>query len=74
LVRLMDPETGETLDVDTSDPKVRSQFDLHVSDDAMKRRKLLRRLAIDEIPVNTDSGIMDPLLKFFRQRETRIRR
>ena len=74
LVRLMDPETGETLDVDTSDPKVRAQFDVHVSDDAMKRRKLLRRLAIDEIPVNTDSGIMDPLLKFFRQRETRIRR
>lgn len=74
LVRLMDPETGETLDVDTSDPRVRSQFDLQVSDDAQRRRHLLRRLAIDEIPVTTDSGIMDPLLRFFRQRETRIGR
>lgn len=74
LVRLMDPETGETLDVDTSDPKVRAQFDTQVGEDARKRRHLLRRLAIDEIPVTTDSGIMDPLLKFFRQRETRIRK
>lgn len=74
LVRLMDPETGETLDVDTSDPKVRAQFDLKVTDETSSRRRLLRRLAIDEIPVTTDSGIMDPLLRFFRQRETRIRK
>jgi uncharacterized protein (DUF58 family) len=74
LVRLVDPETGETLDVDTSDPNVRAQFDLRVTDEASSRKRLLRRLAIDEIPVTTDSGIMDPLLKFFRQRETRIRK
>jgi uncharacterized protein (DUF58 family) len=74
LVRLMDPETGQTLDVDTSDPQVRAQFDVQVSDEAQKRRHLLRRLAIDEIPVRTDTGTMDPLLKFFRQRETRIRK
>src|ERR1041384_5982944 len=54
MVRLMDPETGETLDVDTSDPAVRSQFDLQVSDEAVRRRHLLRRLGIDEIPVTTD--------------------
>ena len=74
LVRLVDPETGQMLDVDTSDPKVRAQFDGAVTDEARRRRSLLRRLAIDEIPVTTDSGIMDPLLKFFRQRETRIRK
>jgi uncharacterized protein (DUF58 family) len=74
LVRLMDPETGETLDVDTSDPKVRAQFDLNVTGEAASRRHLLRRLAIDEVPVTTDSGIMEPLLRFFRQRETRIRK
>src|SRR5437868_15136403 len=47
LVRLVDPETGATLDVDTSDPAVRSQFDLKVSEEAEARRRLLRRLAID---------------------------
>src|SRR3954463_1316633 len=40
LVRLMDPETGETLDVDTSDPKVRAQFDFTVTQDADRRRHL----------------------------------
>ncbi len=74
LVRLVDPETGVTLDVDTSDARVRAQFQGRVSEEADKRRHLLRRLAIDEIPVHTDSGIMDPLLRFFRARETRLGR
>jgi len=73
LVRLVDPETGSTLDVDTSNPVVRKAFDVRVADEADKRRRLLRRLAIDEIPVTTDKGTMEPLLRFFRQRETRIR-
>ena len=74
LVRLVDPETGQALDVDTSDPKVRSQFDTLVSGEAERRKHLLRRLAIDEIPVNTEQGIMEPLLRFFRTRERRIRK
>jgi uncharacterized protein (DUF58 family) len=74
LVRLVDPETGQALDIDTSDAKVRAQFDTQVSGEADRRRHLLRRLAIDEIPVNTDQGIMDPLLRFFRTRERRLRK
>jgi uncharacterized protein (DUF58 family) len=74
LVRLLDPESGQTVDVDTSDPAVRAQFDKHVEEDALKRRRLLRRLAIDEIPIRTDVGIMEPLLKFFRNREMRLGR
>jgi uncharacterized protein (DUF58 family) len=74
LVRLVDPETGQALDIDTSDPKVRSRFDTMVSTESDRRRHLLRRLAIDEIPVNTDQGIMEPLLRFFRTRERRIRK
>ncbi len=74
LVRLVDPETGQTLDVDTSDPEVRKQFDTQVSEEASRRRHLLRRLAIDEVPVTTESGIMDPLLRFFRTRERKLRK
>jgi uncharacterized protein (DUF58 family) len=74
LVRLVDPETGQALDIDTSDPKVRAQFGALVTTEADRRRHLLRRLAIDEIPVNTDQGIMEPLLRFFRTRERRIRK
>jgi uncharacterized protein (DUF58 family) len=74
LVRLVDPETGESLDVDTSDPAVRAQFETQVGGDSDRRRHLLRRLAIDEIAVSTDRGIMEPLLRFFRSRETRLRK
>jgi uncharacterized protein (DUF58 family) len=74
LVRLVDPETGQTLDVDTSDPAVRAQFQQQVGGDADRRHSLFRRLAIDEITVNTETGIMDPLLRFFRARERRIRK
>ncbi len=74
LARFVDPETGETLNVDTSDPDVRARFTEAVTAELDARRRLLRRLAIDEIPVRTDAGVVDPLIKFFRTRETRGRR
>jgi len=74
LVRFVDPETGHVIDVDTGNPRVRAQFDSQVNAEADRRRHLLRRLAIDEIAVTTNQGIMDPLLKFFRTRERRIRK
>ncbi len=74
LARFVDPETGATLNVDTSDPAVRAQFAAAVSEELAARRRLLRRLAIDEIPIHTDGGVVDPLIRFFRTRETRVRR
>ncbi|HEU4996726.1 MAG TPA: DUF58 domain-containing protein [Gemmatimonadaceae bacterium] len=73
LARLIDPETGQTVDIDTSDPKVRSAFDWNVNEEREERKHLLRRLAIDEVPVRTDGSIVEPLIRFFRQRETRSR-
>ncbi|HET7458891.1 MAG TPA: DUF58 domain-containing protein [Gemmatimonadaceae bacterium] len=74
LARFTDPETGTTLDVDTSDPTVRAQYAARVSEEHAARRQLLRRLAIDEIAVRTDQPVIEPLLKFFRSRETRSHR
>jgi len=74
LARFVDPESGMTLDVNTSDPAVRKQFAAAVEEELTARRRLLRRLAIDEIPVHTDGGVVEPLIKFFRARETRARR
>ncbi|MDB4917590.1 MAG: hypothetical protein JWM95_5234 [Gemmatimonadetes bacterium] len=72
--RFVDPETGQTLDVNTSDPGVRAKFAEAVAEELNMRRRILRRLAIDEIPLQTDAGVVDPLIKFFRARETRTRR
>jgi uncharacterized protein (DUF58 family) len=74
LARFVDPETGTTLDVDTSDPAVRERFAAAVEEELTARRRLLRRLAIDEIPVHTDGSVVEPLIRFFRARETRARR
>ena len=74
LARFVDPENGKAVDVDTSNPEVRSRYEASVDADRNRRQHLLRRLSIDEIPVSTDQSIMDPLLKFFRTRETKARR
>lgn len=74
LVRFVDPESGNTIDVDTSDSDVRKRFAAATAEETAARQKLLRRLAIDEIVVRTDGGYVEPLLKFFRNRATRKRR
>ena len=71
LARLRDPETGQVIDVDTSDPRVRLAYAKRVLEDAEARKHLLRRLAIDEVLVRTNEGIIEPLFRFFRSRETR---
>ena len=70
----MDPETGDTIDVDTSDPTVRQAYEAATVADRDARRHLLRRLAIDEIPITTGASYIEPLLRFFRARERRAAR
>jgi hypothetical protein len=74
VARLIDPETGETFEVDTSSPLVRESYSRRVSVERETRKHLLRRLAIDEVAVRTEAGVVEPLLRFFRARETRSRR
>jgi uncharacterized protein (DUF58 family) len=74
LARLVDPETGETVDVDTSDPRVRAAYHDNVAAEREARQHLFRRLAVDEVQITTEGSIVQPLLRFFRKRETRTRR
>jgi uncharacterized protein (DUF58 family) len=74
VARLIDPETGMTFEVDTSHPAVRSSYSTRVNQEREERKHLLRRLAIDEVAVRTEAGVVEPLLRFFRSRETQARR
>jgi uncharacterized protein (DUF58 family) len=74
VARFVDPETGKTVQIDTNSPAVRSEYERRTFDEKEERKHLLRRLAIDEVPVRTDAGVVEPLLRFFRSRETRSRR
>jgi uncharacterized protein (DUF58 family) len=74
VARFVDPETGQVVSVDTSDRRVREGFRQASEAERASRRQLLRRLAIDEVPVNTRDGYLEALLRFFRARGRRVRR
>jgi uncharacterized protein (DUF58 family) len=74
VARLLDPETNAYIEVDTSDKVVRSAYTAHVDSERQARKKLLGRLGVDEIPLLTAQTSVEPLLKFFRNRENRRRR
>lgn len=69
--RFEDPETGARVEIDTSDPTVRSAFATRVAADDAARRSLFGRLGLDEIIVHTEHGYVDALMAFFRARTRR---
>ncbi|MEO8944988.1 MAG: DUF58 domain-containing protein [Gemmatimonadaceae bacterium] len=73
LARVRDPETGEFLEVDTSDRRVRAAYAEHIGAELATRRRVLRRSGVDEIELTTEGSVIEPLLKFFRVRDTRGR-
>jgi uncharacterized protein (DUF58 family) len=74
VARFVDPESGETIEIDTSDPDVRAHFTRTIMAERDARRHLFRGLAVDEIVVRTDEEVALPLIGFFRARERRRRR
>ncbi len=74
VVRVVDPETGALVEVDSSAPGVRSAYAMAIAGERVARQQMLRRLAIDEVAVDTDRGFAEPLLRFFNVRETRGRK
>ena len=73
VARLRDPETGTYVEVDTSDRKVRAAYSEHVAEANAVRQKTLRRAGVDEVQLETNGQVVEPLLRFFRTRETRAR-
>ena len=70
----MDAETGRLVEVDTSNATVRARYASMVRAEQAARQGLLRRLAVDEVIVPLEQGYTQPLMRFFRSRETRARR
>ncbi len=73
LVELEDRETGARITLDTSESSVRDI----IKNEAIKRKnatnKLFKHNRIDRIEISTDRSYVEPLQKFFRKRERRIR-
>ena len=73
LVNLTDPETGRTAQFDTGSRHVRSSL-RRLSDERLQRlRSDFASAKIDFIHVDASGSVVDPLAKFFRMRERRMR-
>jgi uncharacterized protein (DUF58 family) len=71
LVMLQDLETGAHVLVDTSSRAVRQQYQQRREAAVSQRQRLFRALGLDTIDIRTDEPFIDPLMRFFRQRERR---
>jgi hypothetical protein len=69
-----DLETGEVVELDTSDRKVREHFAERVRAHRMQRDKLFKKLALDTVTIRTDESYVEPLRKLFAKRARRARR
>ena len=73
LLELEDAETGETMVIDTKSLRIRSRFRERGTKAAAARTELFRRIDVDQIAVETDRPYLESILRFFKQRERRLR-
>ena len=71
LVELEDPESGERVVVNTSDPDFRRTFSEKVRRGRADLDRSLRRSKVDVIDVVTGRPYVRPLMRFFEERERR---
>jgi len=70
-VRLEDAESGELLEVATSDKRVRKAFEDGVRAQAEALASELRKAGVDRVPLRTDKDWLPALQSFFKNRERR---
>ena len=73
LLALRDLESGQQVLIDTGSARVREEYRRRRAAAVAERRRAFRALGIDSIEVETDQPIIHPLMRFFRQREKRLR-
>ncbi|MBM4007406.1 MAG: DUF58 domain-containing protein [Planctomycetes bacterium] len=71
LLELQDPETGETLVVDTADRGVRARFAAAAAEERAVLQQAFRRMRMDAVEVQTGGDFVKPLAEVFRRREAR---
>ena len=71
MVELEDAESGRLALLDTGSRRVRRDYERRARERRETLSRQLRELGIDEIPIRTDAGWVDRLVRFFRMRERR---
>ncbi len=71
LVHLEDPETGEWVLLDTSSARVRTEFARAAAARRSALETLFRKMAIDKVDLQIGQSYVEPLFRFFKERERR---
>jgi hypothetical protein len=73
VLAIEDAETGELLELQTSDPKVRARFAELSKRNVETLRRMLNAEAVDTLELQTGMSYVPPLMNFFKTRERRRR-
>lgn len=71
LVRFMDPETQEERWVNTNSRAVRNAYHAAALKHRNRTSELLRRAGVDHATITTDQGYVRPLMRLFKQRDSK---
>jgi uncharacterized protein (DUF58 family) len=74
LATFEDLESGESVVVDTGDPRVRAWYAAAMKKIAESRRSIFNRLGLDSVEIETNGSFVRPLRDLFARRARRIRR
>lgn len=73
LLHALDPETGETVVVDTSSKRVRLEYRKLYEAAVARRQRTFKKLQLDSLEMGADDDFVKPLVGFFRNRSRRTR-
>lgn len=72
LVAMEDPETGESLLVDTSDSDFRKRYEARGGEREANLDRLFKSFGIDRVVIDISRSYAEPLMRFFTAREKRL--
>lgn len=73
LATFEDLESGETIVVDTSDPRVRAHYHAEMTKIRAARRQLFLKLGLDAVEIDTSGSFVAPIRDMFARRARRVR-
>ncbi len=73
LIRMHDPITGRRFSVDTGSRRVRERYHAQARREQLQIEEACSRARIDRVELSTAGGIVEPLIRYFQQREMRRR-
>ena len=71
LVNLSDPETGESITINTSDKLIRRRWSDHIKNEKLKLKELCSRHGVDLADIFTNGKVVEPLMRLFERRGKR---